>query len=122
MSELSADIQVLRESFGRLPEPIARPLLIIVSGLPGTGKSYFCRKLAEHLPCVILESDALRKKLFVHPVYNSEESKRLFSACYGLIEELLQGGHNVILDATNLIEQNRKPLYIIVKNYRPGCC
>lgn len=107
------DVRKLREALGRLPEPVASPAFVVVSGLPGTGKSYFCRRLAERVPLVILESDLLRKTLFARPTYAGEESSRLFQACYRLVEELLESGQTTALDATNLEEQHRERLYHI---------
>lgn len=112
---VASDVRELKKALGRLPEPVAKPAFIIVSGLPGTGKSYFSRKLAERLPSVIVESDALRKRLFPSPTYSGEESHRLFCACHRLIEEFLGGGIPVILDATNLVEHHREPLYRIAQ-------
>lgn len=108
-----ADVQKLKQGLGELPEPVANPVFVIVSGLPGTGKSHFSRKLAEQLPSVILESDILRKRLYPSPTYSAQESHRLFNACHRLIEELLDSGITVILDATNLVEQHRERLYHI---------
>jgi len=112
-TQLDSDVQQLAESLGELPEPVVKPTFIAVSGLPGTGKSYFCSKLAERLPFVILESDALRKALFSSPNYSKQESSRLFQACHCLIERLLKRGVPVILDATNLSERYRERLYNI---------
>lgn len=112
------DVQKLRQGLNELPEPVAKPALVIISGLPGTGKSYFSRKLAERLPSVVLESDVLRKRLFLSPTYTAQESHRLFSACYRLIEELLSSEVTVILDATNLVEQHRERLYHIAERLR----
>jgi predicted kinase len=83
----------------------------VVSGLPGTGESFCCHKLAEKLFFLILASDALRKVLFPSPEYKENENKRLFSACHILIEELLRKGIPVIFDATNLLEHHREYLY-----------
>ncbi len=107
------DAQKLRQSLGELPEPIARPFLIVMSGLPGTGKSYFSRRLTERLPCVRLESDELRKVLFPSPGYSADENQRLFSALHWLIQELLRKNIPVLLDATNLVEHHREQLYCI---------
>jgi predicted kinase len=112
---VTSDVQELKKALGGLPEPVAKPALVIVSGLPGTGKSYFSRKLAERLPSAVIESDALRKQLFPTPTYSAEESHRLFNACHRLIEELLGKGVPVILDATNLVEHHREPLYRIAR-------
>lgn len=105
----------LAGSLSPLPEPEGRPSIIVVSGLPGTGKSYFCRRLAERLPFVILESDALRKKLFPNPTYTAAESAYLFRAIHYLIEELLKKGTPIILDATNLEEKKRERIYNIAE-------
>jgi len=112
-TQLLPDVDQLTESVGELPELVAEPTLVAVSGLPGTGKSYFCAKLAERLPSLILESDALRKVLFSSPGYSQEESARLFRAIHLLIERLLKRGVSIILDATNLSERFREHLYSI---------
>lgn len=112
------DAQQLKRSLGKLPEPAVHPVLILVSGLPGTGKSYFSRKLSEQLPSVIVESDALRKKLVPSPVYSAEESQRLFTASHRLIDELLGRNISVIVDATNLVEYHREFLYRIAERHK----
>ncbi len=108
-----SDAERLRQSLSELPEPVARPALVVVSGLPGTGKSYFCRQLARRLPSVVLESDALRKTLFAAPGYSPEESARLFRAIRFLVEGLIKRGISVIMDATNLAERYREYFYSI---------
>jgi len=112
-SQLISDVQQLTDGLGGLPEPVVKPAFVAVSGLPGTGKSYFCSKLVERLPFVILESDALRKELFLSPSYSPPESARLFQALHLLIERLLRKGISLILDATNLSERYRERLYSI---------
>ena len=108
---LDEDVEKLRQSLNGLPQPRVQPPLIIVSGLPGTDKSFFCRKLAARLTFHILASDTLRKTLFLSPRYKESENKRLVSACHALIEELLRMGIPVIFDATNLLERHREYLY-----------
>jgi len=113
-TQLVSDVQRLIDSLGELPELVAEPVFIAVSGLPGTGKSYFCSKLAERLPFIIvLESDALRKVLFPSPSYSPQESSRLFGAVHFLIERLLEKGNSLILDATNLSGRHREYLYSV---------
>jgi len=113
--QLLADVERLTEGLGQLPEPMAEPCFIAISGLPGTGKSYFCGQLAERLPFLVLESDALRKVLFPMPGYSRQESSRLFRAIHILIERLLKKGVPIILDATNLSERYREHLYSIAE-------
>jgi len=114
-NQLAEDVDRLRENLGQLPEGVVRPPLIMVSGLPGAGKSYFCHKLAERVPLAYLESDTLRKSLFPSPDYSAQESSRLFYACHHLIEELLAKGIPMAFDATNLEERHREHLYHIAE-------
>ena len=112
-ARLVSDVLRLYGSLGQLPEPAAEPALVVVSGLPGTGKSYFCSKLAERLPFVVLESDALRKTLFPSPSYTAWENSHLFRTIHQLVDRLLVKGISIILDATNLSERYREHLYSI---------
>ena len=88
-------------------------MLVLVSGLPGTGKSSLGRQLAQRVSLAILETDALRKALFPEPTYSAGENARLFQSTHLLIEYLLEKGISVLLDATNLVEGHREPLYNI---------
>ena len=70
ISRRDQDAASLYRGLGNLPTTAGNPALILLSGLPGSGKSYFCQRLA-HLapPLIILESDALRAVLFSHPTH-----------------------------------------------------
>ena len=112
-TQVVSDTEQLLKSLEQLPEPVVKPAFVVVSGLPGTGKSYFCRRLAERTPVIILESDVMRKTLFPSPTYSMAESARLFQAIHHLIEHLLKKGIPIVLDATYLSERNRERLYHI---------
>ena len=112
------DVQVLAASLSGLPPPRERPPLVVISGLPGSGKSHLARALVERYPLAWLQSDALRKALFgPRPSHSVAESERLFAACHGLLDRLLARGTPVVLDATNLGELQRRPLYRIVEKH-----
>lgn len=112
---LAEDAHRIEASLGPLPPPQDHPALLVVVGLPGTGKSYFCRLLVSRLPLVRLESDALRRLLFGTPTYSALESQRLFAACHRVIKGLLASRRWVVLDATNLRESHRRTLYAIAQ-------
>lgn len=100
-----------------LPEPVRHPVLVILSGLPGTGKTYFARRLVERVPLAMLESDALRKLLVRSPSYTARESTRLFRAVHETIDGLLAREIPVLLDATNTRESHREQLYKIADRH-----
>jgi len=89
-TQLVADVERLAESLGQFPEPDVEPAFVAVSGLPCTGKPYFCGQLAGRLPFAILENDSLRKVLFSPPTYSSTESLRLFQTIHRSIERLVK--------------------------------
>ncbi len=94
-------------------ETTAWPALVLVSGLPGTGKSFLAHQIAERLPAAIVESDRVRKILFPHPSYSGEESAWVHRVAHAAIERLLKAGYRVIYDATNLVEWHRERIYWI---------
>lgn len=112
---LEDDVRVLEQALGELPPSQPRPVLVVLSGLPGTGKSHLARELCRRYPLARLESDALRKALFRRPSYSAQESARLFAACHALLDRLLARGVPAVLDATNLKEVHRRPLYRIAE-------
>jgi predicted kinase len=118
--ELSQDTAALRQALEadlrQYPaQSPSGPFLVVLSGLPGTGKSHFARELVKRVPFLILGSDRLRKALLPQPNYTREEHVRVFAACHRLVEDLLREGYRVIFDATNLTEGFRQPLYDIAE-------
>lgn len=115
-SRRDQDAESLYQGLGDLPTPLGYPTLILLSGLPGSGKSHFCRELVQVAPSlVVLESDALREILFSDPTHGGSENARLFPALHRLLERLLRIGHQVAVDATNLRRRNRRMLYDIAE-------
>ena len=108
-----ADLERLRAAYAdELPEITGdAPSLVILCGLPGTGKSYFARELARRAPFVWLNSDRTRKLLVDRPSYSRREHRRVFSAMHVLTRGYLRDGYSVVFDATNLNENVRRPLY-----------
>ena len=114
LSRRDQDAEALYRGLGSLPTPTRHPAFVLLSGLPGSGKSHFCRELVDVVPSlVVLESDALREILFPEPTHSGSENARLFPAFHRLLERLLRIGHQVVVDATNLRRRNRRMLYDI---------
>ncbi len=109
------DVDRVLLSLGELPPPAPHPALVVVAGLPGTGKSQFCRELKLRSGAAILESDAIRKLLFEERAYSWFESRRVFSALHAAARKLLNAGISCIVDATNVTVAYRQPLYDIAE-------
>src|SRR5690606_38715389 len=75
-------------------------MIIIVLGLPGSGKSYFAERLAKMLHADYTNSDRVRKELFPKRTYSDQEKAVVYDAMRKKMEESIALERNVILDAT----------------------
>ncbi len=110
------DADRLEASLAGLPKAVRRPALVILIGLPGSGKSHFARRLARRYPAAILDSDALRSVLYESPQHTAQENARLFPAIRAVAGRLLGRGLPVLLDATNLKEAHRQRSYRLARD------
>ncbi|MGD9932966.1 MAG: AAA family ATPase [Dehalococcoidia bacterium] len=83
------------------------PALIILSGLPGSGKTTFARTLVNTVPAVHVESDAVRRALAPAPRYTQSENRRVFDEVERLADAALASGRIALVDATNLRHDDR---------------
>ena len=85
----------------------AKPVLVVTTGLPASGKSVLSLKLAEEYNATVFSSDALRKELFGDE-NNQDNNSKLFNELHKRIKECLTSGNNVIYDATNISSKRRR--------------
>jgi predicted kinase len=87
------------------------PALLIMVGVPGSGKSYLARTLSEALGAELIQTDAVRKELFPEPRYTPDEASTVYGVCHRRISAALAEGRGVIFDGTNLRERRRRTLH-----------
>lgn len=112
---------IVRQLRGEIcaPErPHGLPAVVVMMGLPGSGKTHLSRILRERLGAAHVASDHLRSRLFLAASY-SEAENALVSGCIdGLLDELLGEGHRVILDATHLTARSRRAAEVTAAKHR----
>lgn len=81
-----------------------RPKLILLCGLPGSGKTTYA--LQHYSDCIILSSDAIRKELYGDENIQGSPSE-VFSIMQKRAIEALNNGKHVIYDATNMTRRDR---------------
>jgi predicted kinase len=74
--------------------------VIIVSGLPGSGKSYFAQRLAQMLKAVYLNSDSIRISLHAQGKYTLDDKMYIYQTMAELTDKHLSRGETVVADAT----------------------
>lgn len=75
-----------------------KPLLILLYGFPGAGKTYFARQLSEHMQAAHVQSDRIRGELFDEPRYDKEEDTVVGQLMDYMTEEFLNAGLSVVYD------------------------
>ena len=109
------DADVVLEALMPLPRARAWASLVVLVGPPGSGKSTLASRLADRTPIAVLSADAVRQRLAPVPDYSFGENQRVQRAIRAAIGELLHRNVSVVLDAPNLTEWERQPLYSIAE-------
>jgi aminoglycoside phosphotransferase family enzyme/predicted kinase len=100
----------------RYAAPLAKPTIIAVAGLSGTGKTSVARAIAEELGLRVISSDAVRKSLFQsgkqssrygEGIYNAEASRLTYQKLMEEGRTFFNKDKGVILDATFQRAQDR---------------
>jgi len=75
-------------------------MVIIVFGLPGSGKSYFASRLAMQLEAEYVNSDELRLKMLSERTYTDGEKLKVYQEMARAMSVALAAHKPIILDAT----------------------
>jgi aminoglycoside phosphotransferase family enzyme/predicted kinase len=100
-------------ALAELEEAGRKPCLLLVAGLPGSGKSALARGLAEQAGFLVIRSDVVRKELaaqsqYQDNLYTPQWTERTYAECARQAEEYLFEGKRVLVDATFREESKRR--------------
>ncbi len=84
-------------------------MIVLVLGLPGSGKSFFAKRLAERLNAEYENSDRLRKELFPKRTYSKSEKTKVYEILLNKMEEAIDTNMDLVLDATFHNKKTREP-------------
>jgi predicted kinase len=90
-------------------------VIVIVTGLPGSGKSYFACQLAGIIDALYINSDTERKKMLTIKMYTEKEKLSVYDAMLVKIRTLIKENKNVVVDATFYKNDIRKKFIEEVK-------
>lgn len=74
--------------------------MLIVFGLPGTGKTTFAGALAQSVRAIHLNTDRVRHELGKRGQYSEKDKSTIYDILLTRSREVLQSGHDLVLDGT----------------------
>lgn len=107
-----------------------QPILLLMHGVSGSGKSWLSLQLVAPLPALRIRSDVERKRVlgtapapagFKHGNYAPEMSHRVYARLVECAESCLQAGFNVIVDAAFLDATDRELFTGLADRMRITC-
>lgn len=91
-----------------------KPILAVMVGISGSGKSTYANGLKTSLNAQLVETDAIRLELTGNAEDQSQNG-RVFDVAKKRVNDYLSQGKNTIIDATSLNQRERKDWIDIAK-------
>lgn len=86
---------------------LAQPLILMVVGNPGAGKSFFAKQFSDTFGAPVVSIDRVRYELFVNPQYNADENDIVNRLTAYQIEELFKTRRTFLVDGACNIKAER---------------
>ena len=77
---------------------LSRPLVIMMLGVPGAGKSFFARQFSDTFSAPLVSFDRLRYELFAEPKFSKDEETIIERLALSQTEELLKTKKTILID------------------------
>lgn len=99
--------------------------VIVLTGMPATGKSTICKALAAHFGYPVVEKDGIKEALFDTLGFTCYAEKRALdhaanAVVIHLVEQILKTGGSVIVD-NNFDDISGKRFTALLEQYGPKC-
>lgn len=75
-------------------------MIVVISGLPGAGKTTVAKELGRELNAPVLSTDEVRKRGSEPPKYTKRKKQGVYEHMFQMAEDLLSEKDNIILDGT----------------------
>lgn len=86
-------------------------MIIMIFGLPGSGKSYFARHLQQDIGAGYLNTDMIREELDLKGIYDEKTKQLVYDRLVEKASEQMDKGLDVIVDGT-FHKQKRRDIFV----------
>ncbi|MBS1946318.1 MAG: ATP-binding protein [Bacteroidetes bacterium] len=97
------------------------PVVVIVLGLPGSGKSYFASQFAQSINADHINSDHVRNNMIANKTYSDHEKQSVYNEIFLKIRQSVQQHKNVVADATFYNNALREKIFKEISNLACLC-
>lgn len=108
--EMQKYVGLIDAELPQLPAVHPGGSILMMVGLPGSGKSSIAHSLSTLTDCVVVSTDSVRQHLSQHPGYTLKAMSFVYEVCYAVIRRRLRQGQRVIFDASNYLSARREQL------------
>jgi predicted kinase len=98
------------------PLHLSMPHLIVMVGIPGSGKSYFADHFASTFKTPIVSSIALRSTVVKTPTFTPAEQAAVRRLSLYMLDELLKTGQTFVYDSLSDARTDRQDVVRLAKN------
>ncbi|HEX8390631.1 MAG TPA: ATP-binding protein, partial [Candidatus Saccharimonadales bacterium] len=89
---------------------LSRPLIVMVIGLPGAGKSFFARRFADMFGAPLVSADWIRHTVAPESRYDTAEDELVHALAQQEIAQLIKTGKTIIVDGGVDTRANRQAI------------
>ncbi len=86
------------------------PVLVMLYGLPGAGKTHFANNIVEDVQAAHISGDRIRSELFENPTHEPQEDAIVNQLMLYMAQEFLQAGVSVVFDTNAARKATRHDL------------
>lgn len=92
-------------------------MMVIVAGLPGSGKTYFAKRLSAELGAAYVNSDQIRQRMHASGKYSSEDKVIVYREMVRKAEMAIGKKKDIVIDATFYHHSLREIFVKLAKDY-----